>query len=576
MVSESDKPHFNLITDPWILAIYQDDTCREVSIEAVFRDAEEIREISGDSPQQVEPILRLLLAILYRQLSQEGAKTEDTLLDWWEETWENGHFDLDRIFSYLESVRDRFDLFDEDHPFYQLAGLEYTKKDPNGKEHTDGVDELVADVPKSDKFLFSLRSKDRIDGLSFAEAGRWLIFQQAYATAGIKTPVKGNTHVKSGKVYPPKRAVGTGMLGAEGGMFLEGATLFQTLMLNLVLFDNARGGRPIVGCREDMPSWEEGEVSPDYRIPSPGEPHGPIQCYTWQSRRMRLVPNDEGDRVIGVISCYGDIPVVLDKGGSEPMTAWRPSPAQQKNLGLSYVPRLPKTHDPSRAIWRGLASIVSVGQDGDLRPGVVRWIEHLRYEEVLSPEEFPVVAIHAQGMVYGTQNSVFADAIDDKFDLSVSLFEHDSHACNRALATIDSINQAVGKVVNFVSNTQRAAGDKASTVVATQERNRVRESVFAGLDAICRTRLAHFPNEADDVETYCAEWRDEVRRRLLSYATRYLNACDRSFFEEHEGMTVGRAMAILRAGLFETLGKLEKSKQSPEDTMDITTEKGKE
>jgi CRISPR system Cascade subunit CasA len=104
----------------------------------------------------------------------------------------------------------------------------------------------------------------------------------------------------------------------------------------------------------------------------------------------------------------------------------------------------------------------------------------------------------------------------------------------------------------------------------------VRESVFAGLDAICRTRLAHFPNEADDVETYCAEWRDEVRRRLLSYATRYLNACDRSFFEEHEGMTVGRAMAILRAGLFETLGKLEKSKQSPEDTMDITTKKGKE
>ena len=548
MASKAVEPHFNLATDPWIPVIYHDGVCREVSIEALFRDVNQIREISGDSPQQVEPILRLLLAILYRQLSQGGTKTEDALLDWWGETWENGHFDLDGIVAYLSSVRDRFDLFDSSCPFYQVAGLEYADKDP------DGVDELIADVPKSDKFLFSLRNRNRIDGLSFAEASRWLIFQQAYATAGIKTPVKGNTHVKSGKVYPPKGAVGTGMLGAEGGMFLEGANLFQTLMINLVLFDNARGGRPIVGCEEDVPSWERGEISPDYRIPSPGEPYGPVQCYTWQSRRMRLVPNDDGTRVIGVISCYGDIPVVMDKEGSEPMTAWRTSTSQQKSLGLSYVPRLPKSHDPTRAIWRGLASIVSVGQDGDLRPGVVRWIERLRYEEVLSPEEFPVVAIHAQSMAYGTQNSVFADAIDDKFDLSVSLFEHDSNACNRALATIDSIDQAVGKVVNFVSNTQKAAGDKASTSVAAQERNRVRESVFAELDAICRSRLAHFPNESGAVEVYCADWRDEVRRRLLSYASRYLNECDRSFFEEHDGMTVGRAMAILRAGLFETLG----------------------
>ena len=570
MASESVEPHFNLATDPWIPVIYQDGTCQEVSIRTVFEDAEQIREVSGDSPQQVLPMLRLLLAILHRQLSRGGTKSEDDLLDWWGDTWESGHFDLDGILAYLASAKDRFDLFDSGHPFYQVAGLEYAGKDP------DGVDELIADVPKSEKFLFSLRNRDCVDGLTFAEAGRWLVFQQAYAIAGIKTPVKGNTHVKSGKVYPPKGAVGTGMLGAEGGVFLEGANLFETLMLNLVLFDNARGGKPIVGCEEDVPSWERDEISPDYRIPAPGEPYGPIQCYTWQSRRMRLVHNDEGTRVIGVISCYGDIPVVMDKEGSEPMTAWRPSPSQQKSLGLPYVPRLPKTHDPTRAIWRGLASIVSVGEDGDLRPGVVRWVERLRYEEVLSPEKFPVVAIHAQGRAYGTQNSVFADAIDDKFDLSVALFEHGSHACNRALATIDSIDQAVGKVVNFVSNTQKASGDKAPTTVATQERSRVRESVFAELDAICRARLAHFPSEASAIETYCAEWRDEVRRRLLSYATRYLNECDRSFFEEHEGMTVGRAMAILRAGLFQTLGRLEKPSRAPDNPEPVAAEEGRE
>lgn len=576
MASEAVEPHFNLATDPWISAIYHDGVCREVSIEALFRDADQIREISGDSPQQVEPILRLLLAILYRQLSQGGTKTEDALLDWWGETWDNGRFDLDGIVAYLTSVRDRFDLFDSIHPFYQVAGLEYADKDP------DGVDELIADVPKSDKFLFSLRSKNRIDGLSFAEASRWLIFQQAYATAGIKTPVKGNTHVKSGKVFSPKDAVGTGMLGAEGGVFLEGVSLFQTLMLNLVLFDNARGGRPIVGCEEDTPSWERDEISSDSRIPSPGEPYGPIQCYTWQSRRMRLVPNDDGTRVIGVISCYGDIPVVMDKEGTEPMTAWKASATLQKKLGLSYVPRFPEVHDPTRAVWRGLASIVSVGQDGDLRPGVVRWIERLRYEEVLSPEEFPLVAIHAQGVAYDKKwKSVITDTVDDRFDLSVSLFEHDSHACDRALATIDSIDKAVSRVVNFVSDAQKASGEGASGTAAAQKRNgmersRVRESVFAELDAVCRSRLAHFPNEACAVETYCADWRDEVRRRLLSYASRYLNECDRSFFEEHDGMTVGRAMALLRAGLFKTLGAPEKPRKVIEGATNITTEEGKE
>ena len=80
MASEAVKPHFNLATDPWIPVIYHDGACREVSIEALFQDVDQIREISGDSPQQVEPILRLLLAILYRQLSQGGTKTEDARL----------------------------------------------------------------------------------------------------------------------------------------------------------------------------------------------------------------------------------------------------------------------------------------------------------------------------------------------------------------------------------------------------------------------------------------------------------------------------------------------------------------
>ncbi len=549
MTDDEETPHFNVFVDSWIPAIYQDGCSREVSIDTLLRDSYDIREIGGDSKQQALPVIRFTLAILLRSLSKCGMTSEDELLDYWEKTWRAHAFDMDAIHAYVDPLLDRFDLFDKAHPLFQVAGLEYADKAP------DGIGELVADIPKDDKFLFSLRNRNRLEDLSFAEAARWLVFQQAYATAGIKTPVKGNTHVQKGKVYPPKGAVGTGMLGAIGGLYLEGRNLFETLMLNLVLMDDIRGETPIVGCEEDIPAWERDATSSDYRVPGPGEPHGPVQCFTWESRRIRLVLDDEKTHVIGVVSCYGDIPNVLDMDGSEPMTAWRPSPAQQKRLNLPYVPRMPKLHDPSRAVWRGLASIVAIGESGDLRPGVIRWVERLRYEEVLTAKDLPVVAIHAQGMGYGTQNSVFSDAVDDKFDLSVSLVDHESSACSQALGTIELIDQAVGKVVNFVSNTQRAAGDKASSTVAKTERERAREAVYSVLDADCRARLAHFPEEPDEVQSYCTSWKGEVRGMLFAYATRYMNSCERSFFDEHDGMTVGRAMALLRASLYELLGR---------------------
>lgn len=46
------------------------------------------------------------------------------------------------------------------------------------------------------------------------------------------------------------------------------------------------------------------------------------------------------------------------------------------------------------------------GDDGDFRPGIIRWLEEIR-TEVLGSEEhvLNMVTIHAQGMTYGTQSS---------------------------------------------------------------------------------------------------------------------------------------------------------------------------
>lgn len=554
MQSLQTKAHFNVAVDPWIPVVYLDGKRGDVSIVDAFRNAGRIREIEGDQAQQVLPMLRLLLAVLYRSQPLPDGDDESALMEEWAEIWKRGDFDLEAIRGYLDTYHDRFDIFDEHHPFYQVPGLEYAGREP------DGIGELVADVPKDEKFLFSMRDRNRLQSMSFAAASRCLVFQQSYATAGIKTPVKGYSGAKAGKAYAPKGAVGTGMLGAEGGIYLEGKNLFETLMLNWVLFDDRRGGVPIIECEGDVPPWEKDETTPDHRDPKPGEPYGPVQAYTWQSRRMRLIPNDEGTAVVGVVSCYGDIPRVIDASGSEPMTAWRESQTQQKKLGLPYVPLMPQAHDPSRQAWRGLASIVSFS-GRDLRPGVVRWFERLCDEHVISRDAMPTIAIHAQGMEYGTQSSVFSDGIDDRFDLSVSLLDHDSDECKKALDVIAKTDEAVVKLVNCVSNIQRASGDKSSKAVSMAERTRVREMTYSELDGMCRSRLAGFPSGTDRAATYCQAWKDDVHRRINATAYRYVGSSERSFFDEHDSMTVGRALAILSAELNKVLGVI---KTAPE------------
>ena len=564
MVETGARVAFSIATDPWIPVIYLDGSRDELSMVDVFDRAASIRRIQGDVPMQELPMVRLLLAILYRAYlpSDEdgGVLNKRVVLDFWHDLWASGHFDMDSIRGYLDYFSDRFNLDDPSHPFYQVPGLEYAGKEP------DGVDELVADVTKPEKFLFSMRARGTISDLSLAEGVRWLIFQQSYAPAGIKTPVVGNSHVKSGKVYAPKGSVGTGLLGAEGGVFLEGENLFQTLMLNWVLFDEKRkNGHAILGEAAGIPSWEADETTPDLVPATIGNPGNPVGAYTWQSRRMRLVFDKTGQRVVGVVSCYGDIPSIVNGTDAEPMTAWRKSEAQQKKLGLPSVPLMPRAHDSERAIWRGLSAIVATEKESeDCRPGVVRWVELLQEEEILPRETLPYVAIHAQGMSYGTQSSVFEDGVDDVLDVSSALLRHDSPACLSSLNVIAQADEAVELLVRFVRNVQRASGDKSAKDRARVKSSYVRAQAFGEIDHLCRDRIAHFPDDGDTViDEYCIEWRAEIRSKLLALEGEYLRECAPSLFAERyekpedkksdRGMTVGKADAIFRASLNKAL-----------------------
>ena len=552
---------FSLADDPWIPVIMTDGSPEELSLRDVFRKASDIRELTGDIPQQAIPMLRLLLSNMYaayRDRSKDVLRDRDRLR-LWKRIWDAGRFDIDVFDDYFDTWADRFFLLDDTHPFMQVPGLEYA-----GDREPDSVGAIIADMPKPDKFLFSMRSLAGAESLSLSEAARCLVFTQAYDTAGIKTPVVGNTHVNKGKVYAPKGAVGTGWLGAIGGVYVEGNNLFETLMLNWCLFDKRYDGDRfrLLGNDKDIPVWEQDEVpTPDLAVRAGFI--GPATTLTWQSRRILLSPDETGDRIVGVVSGYVDIIAPYNTDGFEKMTAWRRSVPQKKKLGLPEPPTMPVLHMASKNLWRGLAPMLHVAPESsdDLRPGVVRWVERLRGEGCLDQGKhvMDMVSLHAQGMTYGTQSSVYETGIDDRLALHVSMFRHDYKGIGTVLDVVEHTDAAVGALAFFVHDLQVARGDRSPSDRVRASSEQVRENAYASLDMLFRNRIAAF-TEDQDPERYGQEWKDEVHRHLMRVGKDYLSQSPVPVFDEHQGtrgiMNAAQAQMTFLAKLNKELGKL--------------------
>ena len=522
-MAEATVPKFNLVDDSWIMVVMCDGIPKELSLREAFRMAPQISYLTGDIPQQSALVLRLMEAILYRAyfFAKKDVQTHPDMIELWQEIWGAGVFDGQVIDVYLDKYRERFSLFGET-PFMQVPGLKYVAKE------CDPVSEMVGDVPKPDKFLFSMRTLNAPHSLSFAEAARWLLWVQGYDCAGIMPAVAGNTRIKNGKVYPPKGLPGMGWSGSIGTIYVEGATLFETLLLNFVMFDESFGRADCFGVENDVPSWEKSDISPD---DAAFVPSGVAGLFSVGARRVRLVPSGDGGLVTGVVKCYGDTVRPTEAKSSETMTSWRESKEQQKKLGLAKPPLMPRSHDCSKALWRGLGPLVARSQEvdkPDLRPGVIKWIEVLKDEET---EGLPkTLRIHAQGVEYGSQSSVITNSYDDVLDLGDVMLRTDSPAVRRATGTVTRIEEAVGCLVNLVSDLRTIAADTktkteprsaSKTALSEREKADVKEQAFLALDSVARGYLREFSADLDPVE-HCKKWAEESRHVLCRIANDHL------------------------------------------------------
>lgn len=487
----------NLVEDPWIQVVDRTAKVELLSIREVLHRASELSGIVGEVPTQSFAILRLLLAILRRSVAARTGSAVDV----WSQLWELDTLPTGEIDSYLDDHRARFELFDPVAPFFQVAGLKAAG------DAVGALDKLIADVPNGAKY-FTTRAGRHLQRIDFAEAARWLVHAHGFDPSGIKTGAVGDPRVKNNKGYP----IGVGFAGALGGVFLEGATLRETLLLNLVLLDiNGERYRP-----DDIPAWERDPDSP--RVRDNPQPTGPADLATWQSRRIRLVAND--NQVTGVVLCNGDPLEPFNQHLLEPMSGWRYSDIQTKKAG-GQTRHYPRTHDPERSLWRGMSSMLddlaSAPTAGNgITAGVVHWAQRLIVDDVLDPTH--PVRLHAVGMHYINQQSVVGEVVDDTIGFRVGLLWNTTLRSIAARA-VDSADNAVSALTALVANLTRAAGGDPDG-----PRTRAREEGYFALEAPFRRWLAGLDPRSDAFDDECRTWHGIVRSIIDQYAADALGA----------------------------------------------------
>jgi len=179
-----------------------------------------------------------------------------------------------------------------------------------------------------------------------------------------------------------------------------GRNLFESLMLNEPAGHDEKN---------DSPTWRQPPSTPSWETrPS----RGILDLLTWQSRRVRLIPDDEEDPkvVTGVIVAAGDRLEWVDPA-HEPHTAWMKVEGSKED-----VPQRPIRHQAGKSAWRGMDSLLAFKEDSSrTAANSLFWVGNR--EDVIGPS-YPL-DVHIAGVVYGNQNAVIEHVISDSTPLSV-------------------------------------------------------------------------------------------------------------------------------------------------------------
>ncbi|MEU8542988.1 type I-E CRISPR-associated protein Cse1/CasA [Streptomyces sp. NPDC048717] len=263
---------FDLLTQPW-LPVVTDEGPTRVSLREALNRAHEVR-IAAPGPEHAA-LLRPLLALY--AAADRPADTEQ-----WDAAWRAPCLDAGRIGAYLDAHADRFDLFGADRPFWQSAHVTKATQDVRG---------LNAAAWSSGAPQFAQHLMNAPAPMDAADAAVGLVMLQAWHPGGIRTGHPADPATRAGKLYGSKPAP----LSTMTHLRITGSCLKDELLLNCPPGPRAAG---------DSPVWERDSPGAPMRK---REPAGPLDWWTWPTRRVRLFTDGAG-RVSGIALHDGDRP----------------------------------------------------------------------------------------------------------------------------------------------------------------------------------------------------------------------------------------------------------------------------
>lgn len=331
---------FNLIDEPWISCVPRaggDPVL--LSLRETLLSAQDQREVLDNSPLVVVALHRLLLAVLHRVLGGPGSVEE------WKALYAANRFDADAIGEYLSVWRYRFDLFDPVVPFYQVPPI----WDGDRLVGAVSVAKLAHERASGNNITLFDHTTKATAAFTPAQAARYLIAFQAFAVGGgVSAPFN----------------LSDAPLARDYTVLVRGETLFETLMLNLVGYDQER---PIPWLRADDPPWWERTEQP---IPDRNgtPPAGYLDYLTWQSRRVHLI-YDERSGLIRECQIRQNLKLATSDW-LDPFKAYHVSDQSGRSS---------RRFREERAIWRDSQSLLrfatdAQGQESNHPPSVFEWL----------------------------------------------------------------------------------------------------------------------------------------------------------------------------------------------------------
>ena len=372
-------PRYNLLDEKWIM-VADDKAVTKVSIKELFNNAGRYKEFAGDMKTQDFAIMRVMLAILHTVFSRFNAEGEayeffdvdsesflqtseivgediedyeEELYQTWIDIWKAKKFP-DIVSEYLEKWRDKFFLYDDKFPFFQVT-KEVIEKDAagGGEFYGKNINRLVSESNNKQAY-FSPKDESYKEYIVDDELARWLITLQGYIGTSDKKKVG------SAKTYSK------GWLYDLGGVYLQGNNVFETLMLNFVIAHNENNNL----LKTQKPCWEAENIEKNIELYFHNGIDNIASLYTTWCREIFIDPNrTKEDKFVCFIAKLPEIE--HSDAFLEPMTVWK-----YNDTGEYKDKYRPRKHDANKSMWRNFGLLTGVGE-GTRKPGVIEWLNKL-------------------------------------------------------------------------------------------------------------------------------------------------------------------------------------------------------